>query len=53
MWHWIINHFRAKVHVSAFGWTFDRGWGAATHTTKLVELAGTILTIGVGFWLYW
>jgi hypothetical protein len=43
---------RFKIHVEAFGWTWDKEWGDASHTIKIGEGAFTILTIGLGFWLY-
>lgn len=43
---------RLQIHFSAFGWSRDREWGDPSKTTKIVEGAVTILTIGIGFCLY-
>ncbi len=43
---------RFHIKVEAFGYTFEKEWGSADHTAKILEGAVTILTVGITFQLY-
>ena len=43
---------RLSIKVEAFGYTWSKEWGDASHIKKLGEGTGVILTVGISFGLY-
>lgn len=48
----MLNKVRVKVKVEAFGYIWEKEWGAPLASNKIVQIDAVILTIGVGIGIF-